>query len=95
MMLPDKDIFLLDLAAYKESLSGEDNLQQIECMKKNLLKAIREELTPLQRKILVMYYYEKINIPEIARQSGVNKASVSKTLQRARDRLRRVLKYSV
>ena len=54
---------------------------------------IREELTPLQRETLVAYYISGRTIPQIALERGVHKSTVSRTLHRAEDKLRRYLKY--
>lgn len=56
-------------------------------------RVIREELSPLQRQTLIAYYIEGRNIPDIARERGVSKSTVSRTLHRAEDRLRRFLQY--
>jgi len=56
-------------------------------------RVIREELTELQRQTLVAYYFQQQTIPQIAKERGVNKSTVSRTLQRAEERLRRYLKY--
>lgn len=56
-------------------------------------RVIREELTPLQREALMDYYFHKMTIPEIAAKRQVNKSTVSRTLRRAEQRLRRYLKY--
>ena len=54
---------------------------------------IREELTELQRQTLTEYYFHEKTIPQIAEERGVNKSTVSRTLRRAEDKLRRYLKY--
>lgn len=56
-------------------------------------QVIRDELTDLQRSVLVAYYFQDLNIPQIARERGVHKSTVSRTLHRAEDKLRRYLKY--
>ncbi len=56
-------------------------------------RVIREELTQLQRETLTDYYFHRMTIPEIAARRGVHKSTVSRTLHRAEDRLRRYLKY--
>ena len=58
-----------------------------------LRRVIREELTDLQREVLMAYYFQEIPIPLIARDRGVNKSTVSRTLRRAEEKLRRYLKY--
>ena len=54
---------------------------------------IREELTPLQRQTLTAYYFQGQTIPEIAASRGVQKSTVSRTLKRAEERIRKYLQY--
>lgn len=56
-------------------------------------RVIREELTQLQRETLTDYYFHRMTIPEITARRGVHKSTVSRTLHRAENRLRRYLKY--
>lgn len=56
-------------------------------------RVIREELTELQQQTLTAYYFHGQNIPTIARERGVSKSTVSRTLHRAEDKLRRFLQY--
>ena len=58
-----------------------------------LRRVIREELTDLQREVLMAYYFQEISIPQIARDRGVNKSTISRTLHRAEEKLRRFLRY--
>ena len=58
-----------------------------------LQNVIRHGLTPLQRETLIAYYFEERTIPQIAADRGVHKSTVSRTLHRAEDKLRRFLKY--
>ena len=60
---------------------------------KRVQRVIREELTPLQRETLIAYYFEERTIPQIAADRGVHKSTVSRTLHRAENKLRRFLKY--
>jgi len=60
---------------------------------KRVQRVIREELTPLQRQTLIAYYFEERTIPQIAAERGVHKSTVSRTLHRAEQKLRRYLKY--
>ena len=60
---------------------------------KRVQRVIREELTELQREALLAYYFEEKSITEIARDRGVNKSTVCRTLHRAEEKLRRYLKY--
>ena len=56
--------------------------------------ALREELTARQEQMVRLYYLEQYPMREIARMLGVNPSTVSRTLQAARCRLRRALRYS-
>ena len=56
-------------------------------------QVIREELTPLQRYTLLEYHIHGKDIPRIARERGVHKSTVSRTLKRAEARLRSCLRY--
>lgn len=56
-------------------------------------RVIQEELTELQRQALIAYYFQQQTIPQIARERGVNKSTVSRTLHRAEEKLRRYLRY--
>ncbi len=60
---------------------------------KRVQRVIREELTPLQRETLLAYYFQEQTIPQIAAERGVHKSTVSRTLHRAEEKLRRYLKY--
>jgi RNA polymerase sigma factor (sigma-70 family) len=60
---------------------------------KRVQRVIREELTPLQRYTLLAYYFENQTMAQIARDRGVNKSTICRTLHRAEENLRRYLKY--
>ena len=64
-----------------------------EIQMKRVHRVIEEELTPLQREVLIAYYIQGQTIPEIARERGVQKSTISRTLHRAEEKLRRFLKY--
>ena len=56
-------------------------------------RVIDEELTPLQREALIAYYIQGLTIPQIARERGVQRSTIARTLHRAEDKLRRFLRY--
>lgn len=58
-----------------------------------LKMVLREVLTPLQRYTVIAYYYQQKSIPEIARERRVNKSTVSRTLRRAEEKMKRYLQY--
>lgn len=85
------DIAGLHLWLQEES---DDNGRRRQRLLHNLTKAVAEELTPRQREMLHLYYYEQLNMVRIAARLGVNKSTVSRTLCRARRRLHHILQYS-
>ena len=56
-------------------------------------RAIQEDLTQLQRYTLCAYYSRQQTLDQIARDRGVNKSTVCRTLHRAEENLRRIRKY--
>jgi len=58
-----------------------------------LHRVIREELTPLQRYTVIAYYFQEQSIGQIAQQRQVQKSTVSRTLHRAENKIRRFLQY--
>lgn len=56
--------------------------------------AVETELTPRQRQLVGMYYVDQLLMTDIASRLGVNVSTVSRTLARARTRLKRALRYS-
>ena len=60
---------------------------------KRVQRVIREELTQIQREVLLAYYIQNRTIPQIAQDRGVHKSTVARTLHRAEEKLRRYLRY--
>lgn len=61
--------------------------------KKRISRVVTEELTQVEREVLVAYYLQEKKIPAIAEERGVNKSSVSRALRRAESKLKRYLRY--
>ena len=55
-------------------------------------RVIENELTEKQRRAVLGYYVDKKTMPELAREFGVCKSTVCRTIQRAERRLRRCLR---
>lgn len=73
---------------YKNFFDSTKNTQM-----QRIRQAVEELLTPPQREILLAYYIHGKNIPQIAKERGIHKSSVSRTLKRAEENLRRYLTY--
>jgi RNA polymerase sigma factor, sigma-70 family len=70
-----------------------DNSAQMSRVKRNLLRALREDVTPRQREMLLLYYGEQLNMRQIGTRLGVDKSTVSRTIKRGERRLQRCLRY--
>lgn len=85
-----QDRYAYDL--WRDESDGEDPFHQ------HLLNAFRvaviEELTEIQRTYIVAYYYDRNTMEEIAEKFAVNKSTVSRTINTAKKRLERVLRYA-
>ena len=73
----------------------DDNQEQLERLLRNLRKARIQELTPRQQQMLSMHFEQNMSVTEIARELGLNCSTVSRTLHRAQERLRRCLQYAL
>ncbi len=60
---------------------------------RRIQRVIKGELTPIQREVLNAFYFSGLSITQIARERGVNKSTVCRTLHRAEAKIRRCLKY--
>lgn len=56
-------------------------------------RAVAQALTPTQREAVLLYYYQGLTIPQIARLQGCNKSNISRILKRARHNLMCALQY--
>ena len=72
-----------------------DNQEQMERLRRNLRRAREQELTPRQQQVLTLRYEQSMNGAEIARMLGLNRSTVSRTIRRAQERLRRCLQYAL
>ena len=79
------------LQAWLRAQSG-DNRQRL---LRNLPRAVAAELTPRQREILALYVDRGMTMSQIAQQLRINKSTVSRSLRRTFQRLRRCLEYSL
>ena len=88
----DNTFGLVDLAVYTQ-LMADDNRDQMNRLKRNLTHALRQDVTQRQREYMMLYYGRGMSMEAIAKEMGVNKSTVSRTLKRGRQRLYRCLRY--
>lgn len=89
--------FIYQDTSYMQMLAAEravdDNGYMMRILNNAVSSCIKSGLTDKQKMYVDMYYYEKMNIPEIAKILGVNKSSVSRSLAAARVKIRRQLEF--
>ena len=84
--------YAAEMAMYSRQMAA-DNSQEISRLKRNLIRALQEDVTQRQRQALLLYYAEGLNMREIGEQLGVDKSTISRTIKRGERRLRRCLRY--
>ena len=82
------------LQAWLREQAG-DNGSRRHRLLRNLPRAVAAELTPRQREILALYIDRGMTMSQIAQQLRINKSTVSRSLRRTFQRLRRCLEYSL
>ena len=84
--------YAADMAVYSRQIAA-DNSSEISRLKRNLIRALHEDITPKQRQVLLMYYSDGLNMREIGEVLGVDKSTISRTIKRGEYRLQRCLRY--
>lgn len=70
----------------------EIDFEQKEKIKKTLIRTMEEILTPNQRQVIIYYYFNQLNIVEIAKILNKNKSTICRTKQAALKKISRHLK---
>lgn len=84
--------YAADMAVYTRAMAGDNSAQHAK-LKRNLVRALREDVTRRQRDMLLLYYADGLNMREIGERLGVDKSTVSRTIKRGERRLQRCLRY--
>ena len=91
--------FLYDDRAYFQLLAGRvqksDNAYKMRLLKLAVRSCVENILTDRQREFIEMYYWERLNIPQIAKRTGLNKSTVSRGLNAAKTKIYRQLEMIV
>ena len=85
-------LYAADMAMYSRQMAA-DNSKEISRLKRNLIRALREDVTAKQRQALLLYYAEGKNMREIGECLGADKSTISRTIKRGERRLQRCLRY--
>ena len=70
------------------------DVQETRAMRNDRLRRVRyaiSQLTAIQQPVLTAYYFQEMTIPQIARERGVQRSTVSRTLHRAEQNLKKYL----
>lgn len=73
--------------------TGGTNGRDISKMKKILQMAINNELTNKQRYCVCQYYFQGKSMKHIATELNVNPSTVTRHIQKAKEKLKRVAQY--
>ncbi|MBQ0037509.1 MAG: sigma-70 family RNA polymerase sigma factor [Clostridiales bacterium] len=85
---------LASLRLWRQDAAG-GNSEQVRRLLTNLPVAVEQELTRRERQILRMHFTRNMRVTDIARELGIQKSTVSRSLSRAMEKLYRALRYSL
>lgn len=86
--------YAADMAAYARAMSEQNtNAADLSRLRRNLIRALKSDVTPRQREMLELYYAKGLNMRQIGELLGVDKSTVSRTVKRGELRLKRCLRY--
>ena len=69
-------LYAADMAMYSRQIQS-DNSQEISRLKRNLIRALREDVTAKQREMMLLYYAEGKNMREIGDIMGIDKSTAT------------------
>ncbi len=84
--------FNKDFLRSMAGIGDDGNTGHLQLAKKALLDAVELDLTPRQRQLVTMYYFEERTLPQIAQELSLDTSTVCRTLQRARKRLQKSMR---
>ena len=84
--------YAADMALFSRQMSG-DNSRELSQLKRNLIRALHEDITEKQRAVLLLYYAEGSNMRGIGGKVGVDQSTIARTIKRGERRLQRCLRY--
>ena len=67
------------------------NRKQLELSAQALKEVIQNDLSPRQKELILLYYYENLNNKQIAERLQIHPSTVCRTLGRAKNRIYKLL----
>ena len=80
--------YAADMAVYTREMA-QDNTKELSRLKRNLVRAMQEDITEKQRAVLALYYGEGMTMRQIGDRLGIDRSTVSRTIKRGEERLQR------
>ena len=71
------------------------NEYELSKIKELLPRVINDRLTERQKQCVKLYYFDNFTMKEIGLQLGIDRTTVSRTLKRARERIKKSLNYYI
>lgn len=87
--------FFENILSDKSCLEENTNTKNINKLKNILTKVIKEKLTIRQQQIIYMYFFDNKNMVEISKELGINKSTVSRSINSAIKKINSILKYYI
>ena len=92
--ITDKNIDKVSYDFFQRSSNlGGGNNKKREMLKRILHKAIQSELTERQRECVLMYYFQNMQMKEIAENFGLSPSTVSRHISAAQKKLRHIVAF--
>lgn len=79
----------------REIIGNADESESRQKVRKILLNVIKNELTPRQKEIIMLYYFKNLDSVQIGKQLGITPQAVSAAMSRAKMRIFRIMKYYI
>lgn len=75
--------------------NADSNTEKLKTVKKILYEIIHNDLSEKQREYILLYYFDRMKLIEIANTYNVNVSTVSRTIKRGEKVIYNLLKYYI
>lgn len=87
------DSFVFDALVLDRYKSGGTNSAELKRKLSIVYEAMKNELTPIEFKVLTEYYVHGRKMKSIAEERGVHPSTVTRQIRRAKDKIQHIAKY--
>ena len=94
--MPNIPFDIMELASLQlwQKDQQDGNSRRRERLQKNLVYMLENEMTPRQKQMLEMFFFQQMRVTDIAAKTGLSKSSVSRTLKRSLHKIYHFLQYT-